>query len=78
MQQRGSGVAGGLERDLQDADRRPRVVAVAAIGMKLGNLPDRALPLLQQFERSSATRRLPGHDVDHGLTASRRRVITSA
>lgn len=39
-----------VERFLLGADGRPRVVAVAALGMKLGNVPDQIVPLLQKLD----------------------------
>jgi cobaltochelatase CobN len=39
-----------VERFLLDAEGRPRVVAVAALGMKLGNVPDKIIPLLQKLD----------------------------
>jgi cobaltochelatase CobN len=39
-----------VERFLLDAEARPRVVAVAALGMKLGNVPDKIIPLLQRLD----------------------------
>ena len=39
-----------VERFLLDERGRPRVVAVAALGMKLGNVPDKIIPLLQRLD----------------------------
>ncbi len=39
-----------VERFLLDAGGRPQVAAVAALGMKLGNVPDKIVPVLQRLD----------------------------